>query len=81
MDNIERKCPMDCSKCTFRQNVYCSAQIGLTVHEMLRVVTQRLNAIESKLNLLQADTLFIEPMAQQGAVAHKVDSPNNQSEE
>ena len=79
MDNIERKCPMDCSQCSFRQNVYCSAQIGLTMHEMLRSLTQRLNTLESKLDALQAD-IFIEPMAQQGAVAQIIDSPKNQTE-
>ena len=76
MDNVEKQCPMDCSKCSFRQNVYCASQIGLTVYEMLKEFSARLGAMEGKLETLQADALLIDPTAQLGVEAQTIDSPD-----
>ena len=88
----ERKCPMDCAKCSFRQNVYCASQIGLSSHEVITRLAERVDKCEDKINdvlarvdkaigmleSLQADML-IEPMAQEEEAAQTIDSPNNQS--
>ena len=90
-NNEERKCPMDCAKCTFRQNVYCSAQIGLSNHEVINRLEEKIDSAEGKINdvlsrmdkvigmleALQADML-IEPMAQEEEAAQTEGSPNNQ---
>ena len=80
MDN-ERKCPMDCAKCTFRQNVYCAAQIGLSNFEAIKALTERIGAMEGKLETLQADALLIDPTAQYGVAAQKIDSQDKQKKE
>lgn len=70
-DTTERKCPMDCSKCTFRQNIYCSSQIALANNVLLREIKDQLAA-------LQLDSL-IEPMAQNEEAAQIIDSQDNET--
>ena len=74
----ERKCPMDCGQCTFRQNVYCAAQIGLSNYEAIKGLMEKVSVIEGKLETLQADALLIDPTAQFGEVAQKIDSQDKQ---
>ena len=91
MANEERKCPMDCARCSLRQNMYCAAQIGLSSHEAINRLTDRLTVVEKKLSgiLLRVDKvvaglealqtdLLLEPMAQEGEEAQTIDSQNNQ---
>jgi len=72
---------MDCAKCSFRQNVYCAAQIGLSNHEVMKGLAERIAVIEGKLETLQADALLIDPMAQYRAAAQTVDSPNKKKQD
>ena len=86
---------MDCSKCSFRQNVYCASQIALANNEMLKTILDRMGTIEDgqkmnmermdmiagKLETLQADALLIDPMAQFGAAAQRIDSQEKQTKE
>lgn len=95
MDNNERKCPMDCSKCSFRQNVYCASQIALANNEklnailgmmtsneeVLKSIVEHLEIMAGKMETLQADALLIDPMAQFRAAAQKVDSQERQTKE
>ena len=89
----DRKCPKDCARCSFRQNVYCSAQIGLSTHETITRLAERIDSLEAKISdilghvdsllakidALQADML-LEPMAQDREEAQKIDSHNNQKQ-
>lgn len=89
----DKKCPMDCARCSFRQNVYCSAQIGLSSYEAITRLAQRIDGLEGKINdilgradsliekldALQADML-LEPMAQEREEAQTIDSQDNQKE-
>lgn len=67
----DRKCPMDCSRCSFRQNIYCSSQIALANNELLRDISRKLDA-------LQLDNL-IEPMAQEREAAQIIDSQDKET--
>ena len=69
---------MDCSKCSFRQNVYCAAQIGLSNYEAIKSLNDRIGAIEGKMETLQADALLIDPTAQYGEAAQTIGSQNKQ---
>ena len=84
-ENKERRCPMDCARCSFRQNVYCAAQIGLSNHETLVRLVEKVGEIESKINAIldRADTviarleelqadMLMEPMAQEEEAAQTV---------
>ena len=90
-NNAERKCPMDCARCSLRQNMYCAAQIGLSTHELIIRLMERIEALEGKihgiigkvddlterLDALQADML-LEPMAQEREAVHTIDSQDKE---
>lgn len=50
MENDVRKCPHDCARCTFRQNVYCSSQLALATFESTRRIEELLGQIVSSLS-------------------------------
>ena len=46
-----------------------------------KLIAERLDNITGKLETLQADALLVDPMAQFGAAAQKVDSQEKQTKE
>lgn len=78
MDDNTNKCPKDCAMCSFRQNMFCAAQFGLSNFETMKGLVERINMIEGKLETLQADALLIDPMAQEREAAQRIDSPEKQ---
>ena len=75
-NNIEKKpCPRDCNHCSLAQQVFCSAQMALSTMDMVKTVYDRMDAVEVMVSSILEQLTVVSPIAQEGEVAQKIDSP------
>lgn len=64
-----KQCSGDCLKCTMQQQVYCAAQHGHVIYDVLGKLSERLSQLEASLARLASSEGIINPIAQGGAGA------------
>lgn len=63
-NNEERKCPRDCKQCSLAQQVYCSAQIALSTMDMVKAMSDKVDALEPKIDNIVEQLTVVTPIAQ-----------------
>ena len=76
MDNNDnKKCPRNCKACNLPQQMYCAAQMSLSTMDMVKSLSDKIDAIVGQLSGLLDTQSLVEPEAQQGAAVQTIDSP------
>lgn len=68
----DKVCSGDCLKCSFQQQVYCAAQHGHAIMDLMPGIVERLERLESSLSRFGQTKDIINPLqdgAQKGAGA------------
>lgn len=59
---MANNCTGDCLKCSFQQQVYCSAQRTYAMMENQKAIVERLDNLEASMSLLTAKNDIINPL-------------------
>lgn len=60
--NIPRACPKDCRRCGMAQQMYCATSLTFNSFEVMAKMLERLEAIESKVNVMQGAEELVTPV-------------------
>ena len=57
-----RACPKDCRMCGMAQQMYCATSLTFNSFEVMSKMLERLEAIESKVNVMQGAEELVTPV-------------------
>lgn len=57
-----RACPKDCRQCGMAQQMYCATSLTFNSFEVMSKMLERLEAIESKVNVMQGAEELVTPV-------------------
>ena len=73
--NDKKECPRNCRSCNLPQQAYCAAQMSLSTMDMVKALSDKIDALMGQMSGLLDTQSLVEPKAQEGAAVQKIDSP------